>query len=227
MNDEPVHEQMEYEEASSGSGNIKKGLMWIVPLVIVIVVLFIIINQKAGKNDSEYADLISKANTSFNLEEYRKAKINYEAALSIKPEADLPLVRISAIDSILTFREEARIKESAEVKTTEISQDSKSDKTESREKISLSEKSGEQKAKTASTGSGSYHIVIGCFEIRNNAINYSKKLREKGFSSIIIPILDGRMSAVTYQSFETEEEAFKTLRHVQKDFVKEAWVLKH
>ncbi len=227
MNDEPVHEQMEYEEASSGNGNIKKALMWIVPLVIVIVALFVIINQKAGKSDSEYRALISEANNSFNLEEYRKAKINYEAALSIKPEANLPLERISAIDSILTFREEARIKESPEVETTEISQDTKPDETKPLKETALSEKSRETKAATPSFSRGKYHIVIGCFEINSNAVNFTKELKGKGYDSIIIPILDGRMSAVTCQSFGTEEEAFKTLRHVQKEFAKEAWVLKH
>jgi cell division septation protein DedD len=192
-------------------------------------------NQRPGKKDSEYTELISKANTSFNLKEYREAKKSYEASLNIKPEASLPIKRIGMIDSILTFREEARIKEApeeeiskpAEVKTTEIAQVGESEKTKSVMETTPPDKTGEPNAKAASIGDGRYHVVVGCFEIRNNAINFSKVLRGKGHDSRIIPILDGRMSAVTYQSFGTEREAFKVLRQVHRDFDKDAWVLKH
>ncbi|MCD6379463.1 hypothetical protein J7M07_03345 [bacterium] len=235
MSDKPTPKTMEYKTNSDGMGKINKILLWVVPLVIIIVVVFIIMNQQPGKKDSEYTELISKANTSFNLKEYREAKKSYEASLNIKPEASLPIKRIGMIDSILTFREEARIKEApeeeiskpAEVKTTEIPQGGESEKTKSVMETAPTEKTREPNAKAVSIGNGRYHIVVGCFEIRNNAINFSKELRGKGHDSKIIPILDGRMSAVTYQSFGTEREAFKVLRQIQRDFAKEAWVLEH
>ncbi|MDZ7859086.1 MAG: SPOR domain-containing protein [Candidatus Krumholzibacteriota bacterium] len=224
MDEEHTPEKFEYEKKSNSTINIKKALIWIVPVLVILVVVFMFINYQSGTDDSEYESLISKANKSFRQNEYLKAKKDYEAALLIDPSASHAIERIGVIDSILTFRKEEKIKETLEKEVSpagEISKESEPEKTEP------AEESVEPKVKTPPAGREKYHIVLGCFEKPSNALNYSKKLKGKGYNSKIFPVLDGRMSAVTYQSFGTEKEAFKVLRKVQKEINKEAWVLEY
>lgn len=228
MDEKQTPEQFEYEKKSNSMINIKKLLIWIVPIIVIIIVVFMFINHQSGTDDSELASLISKADKSFRQKEYLKAKEDYEAALLIDPSDSHAIKRVGLIDSLLTFREEERIKEISEKEIApsgKPEKESEEKKDQPVEKIEKAEGKIEPDTETESATGDRYHIVLGCFEVESNAVNYSRKLKGMGYDSRIFPILEGRMKAVTCRSFETEEEAFKKLRQIQKDIKKDAWVL--
>lgn len=68
-----------------------------------------------------------------------------------------------------------------------------------------------------------YYLVAGCFKIHNNAERLNDKLRNEGYDSKILPFYD--MSMVTYDGYETRQEAQTALnRMVQEAGKEETWV---
>ncbi len=68
-----------------------------------------------------------------------------------------------------------------------------------------------------------YYVVAGCFRLIENAERLNAKLVNAGYDSKILPFYD--MSMVTYDGYETRQEAQKALnRLVQEPENEMAWV---
>lgn len=68
-----------------------------------------------------------------------------------------------------------------------------------------------------------YYLVAGCFKVRENAERLNSKLLNEGYDSRILPFYN--MSMVTYDGYETREEAQSALNRIVKETGKElTWV---
>ncbi len=60
-----------------------------------------------------------------------------------------------------------------------------------------------------------YHLVAGCFKVYDNAVRLNAKLLDQGYDSRIIPFYN--MSMVTYDGYETRQEAQYALNQIVKE----------
>lgn len=235
MNKEPQFDNMGEEDIPGKRGSLRKVLMWVVPLVVVLAVVLVFV-LSGGDEDDRYYELVGKANTAFNQQSYQEARELYMEALGIEPEDERVAGRIAVIDSIMATPEEteadtaeAEAEEEPEPSVEEVisgEQEREAEEPSPAAEPETGKKAEKEPAPEKSTAADyNYHIVVGAFEIKSNAINYSRKLREKGIDSRTIPIMEGKMTAVTYGSFNDREEAFRQLRRVQSEFEKNAWIL--
>lgn len=68
-----------------------------------------------------------------------------------------------------------------------------------------------------------YYLVAGCFKVRSNAERLHTKLSSEGYDSRILPFYD--MNMVTYEGFETRQEAQVALNRIVQETGKEdTWV---
>jgi len=238
MSDEPKMTHMGEEKISGGGGGLKRTLIWLVPLVVIVaVVIIFVVSGGDDEIDSEYFELVARANTEFNRENYEQARELYMQAMDKRPNDPVSERRISMIDSLMALQEQSvedslvavgAEEESVPVVEEEATaediqpaeEESAAAEPETKESV---KKEPAQEEKVAPRYK--YHIVVGSFENRTNAINYSEKLKGQGVDSKTIPIMDGKMTAVTYGSFNNKEEAVRELRRVQREFEKGAWLL--
>lgn len=233
MSEEPKITHMG-EENISGGGGLKKTLIWLVPLVVVVAVVIIFILSGGDDDiDSEYYELVARANTEFNRENYEQARELYMQAMDKRPGDPVSERRISMIDSLMALQEQPVEDSLVAVGAEEESVPVVEEEATAEDIQSAEEKSGaaaepvkKEPAKEEKVAPRyKYHIVVGSFENRTNAINYSEKLKSQGVDSKTIPIMGGKMTAVTYGSFNNKDEAVRELRRVQREFEKGAWLL--
>lgn len=68
-----------------------------------------------------------------------------------------------------------------------------------------------------------YYLVAGCFKVRENAERLNAKLLDEGYDSRVLPFYN--MSMVTYNGYETREEAQVALNRIVNEPGKEmTWV---
>lgn len=68
-----------------------------------------------------------------------------------------------------------------------------------------------------------YYLVAGCFKVRENAERLNAKLMDEGYDSRVLPFYN--MSMVTYNGYETREEAQVALNRIVNEPGKEmTWV---
>lgn len=68
-----------------------------------------------------------------------------------------------------------------------------------------------------------YYLVAGCFKVYDNAERLNAKLLSQGYDSKIVPFYN--MSMVTYDGYETRQEAQHALNQIVKEPGKElTWV---
>lgn len=68
-----------------------------------------------------------------------------------------------------------------------------------------------------------YYLVAGCFKVRENAERLNAKLSDEGYDSRILPFYN--MSMVTYDGYETRQEAQDALNKIVRETGKElTWV---
>ena len=68
-----------------------------------------------------------------------------------------------------------------------------------------------------------YYLVAGCFEFKENAERLHNKLVEEGYDSKMLPFYD--LTMVTYDGYETREEAQVALNRIVREEDKElTWV---
>ena len=240
MSEEPKITHMGEEKISGGGGGLKKTLIWLVPLVVVVAVIIIfVLSGGDDEIDSEYFELVARANTEFNRENYEQARELYMEAMDKRPDDPVSERRISMIDSLLALQEQpvedSLVAVSAEEEsvpvveeeaTAEDIQPIEEESAAADEAENTGEPAKKEPAKEEKVAPRyKYHIVVGSFENRTNAINYSEKLKGQGVDSKTIPIMDGKMTAVTYGSFNNKDEAVRELRRVQREFEKGAWLL--
>ncbi|HBS87397.1 MAG: hypothetical protein A2W91_13840 [Bacteroidetes bacterium GWF2_38_335] len=84
------------------------------------------------------------------------------------------------------------------------------------EQLAVNENSGSEK---------SYHIILGCFEIKENVDKFLKELSEKGCEGQFFGKI-GRFHAVSYKSFDSESEAQAEIGRMPKDCGANAWIFR-
>ncbi|MEN8794197.1 MAG: SPOR domain-containing protein [Flavobacteriales bacterium] len=72
---------------------------------------------------------------------------------------------------------------------------------------------------------GEYHLIIGCFSVKDNAEKLVQKWSDKGYESKIVD-KKGRLYRVSVQSFNSRKEAKETLSKIKSTYFKSIWVLK-
>lgn len=164
-------------------------------------------------------------------EKYQEVMRHYIKASKIKPDQEYPKQKIAQIKDYLSGETEQKPQAGVEIaaeqgkvtqkpeKQQEAAEDVHPEKTAARE-TAPSEPSGVKE------GEKRFHIIVGAFQNENNAYRYSERIKAKGFDSIIIPIQDGTLNAVTCGSFASRQEASRALAEVQKQVKEDAWILK-
>lgn len=68
-----------------------------------------------------------------------------------------------------------------------------------------------------------FYLVAGCFKIKENALRLNAKLLDEGYDSQIVPFYN--MNMVTYDGYETRQEAQAALNRIVRETGKElTWV---
>lgn len=73
--------------------------------------------------------------------------------------------------------------------------------------------------------SGYYHIVVGCFSVKENAVNLVEKLRSEGHKAQILDEYKG-LYRTTISSYASKEEALTALSQVKKEGRPNAWLIR-
>lgn len=73
--------------------------------------------------------------------------------------------------------------------------------------------------------SGKYHVVAGAFRIEENALTRIDELKAKGYPARSLGVTKYGLHQVVYGSFHDKNEAIATLRLVQANENKDAWLL--
>ena len=73
----------------------------------------------------------------------------------------------------------------------------------------------------------SFHVIVGSFKVKSNAIRMQKKLITEGHESNIIPRFNGEFNAVSYTSHVSDHGARNNIEEARADVHPESWVLHH
>ncbi len=188
----------------------------------------------------KYKEAISVADNYFTDSIFEKAKSSYSNALEIKPKEEYPKQRIKEIDlqekqKMIKIKYDKTIADADKLYDENKFEEAKKAyesaatlmKDEQYPKDKIKEINGilEQLKKKALLETYKYHIIVGAFIEKSNAIRMNKRMMDEGKSSRIIVINEGRMRAVSYSSHPNLQEAIKVLPKARKEVIDEAWVL--
>src|SRR6056297_2880615 len=210
-------------------------------LVIISTVLSALLVFTSCEN-AEYKSAIEKGDQLYKAKKYTPAKTNYTKALKISPDEEYPKQQIEKIDKILDKL--AKQKAIADAKKYEsligeadkLFQDKAYREAKNAYQKALNIKAGEEHPKNRlaeinqilkeieEMKNNPYHIVLGCFEVDKNAVNFHEKIKnEFNQHSRSFPL--GRLDAVTYKSYPTLTAAYNDLPEAKK-ISENAWVMK-
>jgi nucleoid DNA-binding protein len=71
-----------------------------------------------------------------------------------------------------------------------------------------------------------YYIISASFRIKNNAVNYTQTLKQKGYDSNVIFLEDKGLYVVSYNTYSSETDADQALIKIKTENPV-AWILKH
>jgi hypothetical protein len=69
-----------------------------------------------------------------------------------------------------------------------------------------------------------FFIIAGAFRITNNAQNLVSSLKKKGYDSRILPLNEKGLTPVAFDGFSDRNDALKSLRKIQANENKNAWI---
>lgn len=72
---------------------------------------------------------------------------------------------------------------------------------------------------------GKYHIVAGAFRMEENAASKLQELQDQGFAASLIGQNNYGLHQVIYSSHNSRLDALQTLRNIQRNTNKDAWLL--
>lgn len=72
---------------------------------------------------------------------------------------------------------------------------------------------------------GSYHIVMGCFSVSENALRYAEELKSKGYQAVILDTFK-TLHRVAITGFVTRESALENLENIKTDEQPGAWLVR-
>lgn len=192
----------------------------------------------------EYENAINKADSLYSAKSYAPAKKHYQKALEFKPDEAYPQEQIEKIEQVMKEIARKKAKENEKKYKAYINKaDKLFDNEEYKKAKNFYQKALDIKpqkqhpqnriaeidnllAEAQAMKNYPYHIVVGCFEVDRNATNYHAKIKNNySEQSRSIPILNGRMDAITYKSYKTLTDAYRALPEAQK-IETNAWVLR-
>lgn len=217
---EKITYDYDQEHIKLGGGvNLKKLFGWVVSLAVVIGAAYVIFFMGGdGKKPAEGTAIVTEDKTTEST----------PAAAAIIPADTLQQATAGTETGDVTEPEEEQAEEVAGLQPVKTGAGepavTKPTVTKSETTKPAVPKSEVKQAKP-DVSSYRFHVIVGAFGSRANAVELRDELVAKGLSSTIIPIRDGTLNAVTYSSFKTKEEALVGLRRVQREYDKNAWIL--
>jgi tetratricopeptide (TPR) repeat protein len=207
-------------------------------LLIAVVSLTITSCDKSGK---EYNKAITEADGLFKEDDFSGALKLYKKAAGIKPEESYPVQKINEIGEI---QRQIAEQEAEDNYYREIEQADNYFDEENYESAltsytrALSYKPGEQYPldriveiellmpieEAIVNSSLTYHIIVGSFEIEDNAIKMQQKLKEEGFEGRLVKRYEGEFTAVILSSYDNIHDAYNNLTDA-KAFAAHPWVI--
>ncbi|MDA3865169.1 MAG: hypothetical protein PF489_00310 [Salinivirgaceae bacterium] len=191
----------------------------------------------------EYDKAIEEADALYTESDYQGAKTLYEKALKISPDEEYPKTQLDKVNGFLQEIAKQKAIEDAKIykaliekadkfyneKDYQVAKDvymnaSEVKPNEAYPKTQIA-KINKIIAEQEAMNNYPYHIVVGCFEVDKNAERYLEKIRSHSSDARSIPILGGRMDAVTYKSYKTLSDAYRDLSK-GKEIAGEAWVMR-
>jgi tetratricopeptide (TPR) repeat protein len=207
-------------------------------LLIAVVSLTITSCDKSGK---EYNKTITEADGLFKEDDFSGALKLYKKAAGIKPEESYPVQKINEIGEI---QRQIAEQEAEDNYYREIEQADNYFDEENYESAltsytrALSYKPGEQYPldriveiellmpieEAIVNSSLTYHIIVGSFEIEDNAIKMQQKLKEEGFEGRLVKRYEGEFTAVILSSYDNIHDAYNNLTDA-KAYAEHPWVI--
>lgn len=151
----------------------------------------------------KYNQKIEMADSLFVMKNYTRARDYYFEALNIDPDDTYPVMQIKKIEDLLQNPDAQIVQNNAG----------------NPEHIFTEPENPDQDK--------SYHIIVGVFNDRDNAINLKQKLEGKGLNPCFVPRFEYNMVGVSYRSFEKVSEALQYLNTVREQFNEKAWILRY
>lgn len=201
------------------------------------------------KKAAEYEKNITEADGLFNDAKYDDALKLYNAASTLKPDEGYPKEKISEINEINEAEEKlaneaavlaaeenyllkieeaddlfnnANYEEAISVYVQALS--FKPDQRYPVDRINEIELLLEEDKQMVQNTNNIYHIVVGSFEIENNALELQQKLKDQGVNARLVSRFDGEYTAVIFASYPTLNEAYNNLSDARSQ-MEHAWVI--
>ncbi len=192
-----------------------------------------------NKKDKKYKAFITTADSLYSNKEYEEAKTYFLKAEEVKPEIEYSSIKITKIDSILVALKLETKYQVAVTIADELFFNQSYDEAmiayQSATQIIPGDPYVNKRMKdieflisqAEQITNNQYHVIIGSFSIKANAVKLHEKLLSEGCDSYIIPRFEGRFHAVTCASHSDVHSAFNYLGKAKNRYHKDSWVLKH
>lgn len=210
------------------------------------IVLFALVSllfvTACNNKDKSYKKELATVDSLFKAEKYEDAKTYITSILKKHPKDKVALKKLEDINTILTQQkndsdfqnailEAEAYFENEKYEEAKLSYEKairiKPDYEEALNRLKEIESLLPKEKKTISTYNNNkpYHIIVGCFMYKSNALKLQEALLARGLDSHLIP--RGKLTAVTYSSHEDVHKAYNFLTHVVEDSLEDnTWVLK-
>ncbi len=187
---------------------------------------FVIAATSCDNKTARYQETIATADSAFQAKDYDMAKSLYKDAKVIKPDESYPDQQISKVEQILRQQETDRKYREAINRADNLfnagnyqearpefqsASSLKPGETYPKQKIREIDAMLAKEQEKLAARNNPYHIVVGTFDIDENARQLQQKLIDKGYQSLLIPRYDGQLTAVTLKSFPDLHAAWNYL----------------
>ncbi|MBI4647902.1 MAG: SPOR domain-containing protein [Bacteroidia bacterium] len=228
----------------------KHSLAWLwillgVGIPVLAIAVFVILNFNLvqnwlglGRETSLFAD--SKAKTHQTVPSSEDKKVTKpkqeKKQKSIAPVSDTKKKETKKEKPVKEPDKTTETKQTADEKTTKPSVTENKD-TKNEEKtniIATKEDKAKDNSKPAETivqrpaskGTGPYHVIVGCFDVKQMAENYLETLKGKGINNAYMWGNIGRLYAISIGSYPTRQEAYNALKQFNDKIDPDGWVYK-
>lgn len=206
---------------------------------IVLIILSLGLLISCNKSKKKLTKKMIVADSLLNEKDYKEAKYLYEQLREANPDNELIEKKITEVDSLLVlnrkfiqYQEFIKIADSLfnnnEIMEAEYVYQEAAlvlpDAFYPKDKIE--EIKNMQNEKVISSDN-SYHLIVGCFAVKDNAIRLREKLVSQGLDAHLIPRENGTMNAVAYTTHPDIHDAYNHLNSIRRNIHKDTWVLRY
>ena len=205
-----------------------------------LILLSFVLFTSCNKEKKELEKIKATADSLFKAGNFEEAKTYYSKILKSDPKNKEIQEKVNELNTFIeTAQKEKEFQDLLQEADTFFENGNYEDAALAYEKLAemnpedtyvtdrLNESSAQLPAKADNMdASKPFHIIVGCFEINNNALRLQQKMLDKGRQSKLISI--GRLTAVTYASYPTNRLAYSNLPNAKRDANQyDAWVMKY